>query len=237
MAAASSLSPKGADVAKAGQTWRSVATSVGLVPALAAVSRPTGEPRDAVPAVVGALLGAVFLWLFSRPARQATHGDVSASEPSLSRRSFLLIAGAATVVAATSGVLSRGLINGRVDAEELRAALRLPKPADAASPVPTSVDFEIEGVTPHFTPNAEFYRVDTALTVPNVDSRTWRLRIHGMVDQELSYSFDDLLALPLIERDITLTCVSNEVGGELLGNARWLGVPVRHPSRRGGRVA
>ena len=206
---------------------------LGLVPAVAAVSRPTGEVSDAIPAIVGAAVGAVFLWLFSRsggpslPARRDDGTEAPTNDGSLSRRSFLVVAGAAAVVAATAGVVGRGLINGRIDAEELRAALRLPKPADAAPSVPASVQADVPGVSEYFTPNSEFYRVDTALSVPVVDSRTWRLRIHGMVEQELSYSFDDLLAMPLVERDITLTCVSNEVGGDLVGNARWLGVPVR----------
>lgn len=209
---------------------------LGLVPALSAVTRPTGEPIDAVPALVGAGVGGVFLWLFSRSPKslENTSSENTSSEKpesraagSLSRRSFLMVAGAATVVAATAGVLGRGLANGRVDVEALRAALRLPRPSDAAPTLPASVDLKASGVSPYFTPNEDFYRVDTALSVPRIDSETWRLRIHGMVEQEVSYSFDDLLAMPLVERDITLTCVSNEVGGDLVGHARWLGVPVR----------
>lgn len=203
---------------------------LGLVPAIAAVSRPTGEVLDAVPAVIGAVVGAGFLWMFSRQPGGAASGTTAsdgAVEPGVSRRSFLVLAGVAAAVAATGAVLGRGLISGRLNVEELRAALRLPNPADAAPAVPASVDLGVRGVTPHFTPNADFYRIDTALSVPYVDSDAWRLRIFGMVDQERSYSFADLLAMPLVERDITLTCVSNEVGGELVGNARWLGVPVR----------
>jgi DMSO/TMAO reductase YedYZ molybdopterin-dependent catalytic subunit len=114
-----------------------------------------------------------------------------------------------------------------MDVEALRAALRLPTPADPAPAAPASADLNIDGIPPFITPNADFYRIDTALSVPYVDPDTWRLRIHGMVEQERSYSFDDLLSMPLVERDITLTCVSNEVGGELIGNALWRGVPVR----------
>jgi DMSO/TMAO reductase YedYZ molybdopterin-dependent catalytic subunit len=208
---------------------------LGLVPAVAAVNRPTGRPVDAIPALVGAAVGAGFLWAFSRspaPTRSAIGTEREAAEPgsaqsSLSRRSFLVVAGAAAVVAATAGVLGRGLISGRMDVEALRAALRLPAPADPAPPVPASVNVNVDGVSPFITPNADFYRIDTALAVPYVDPDTWQLRVHGMVGQERSYSFDELLSMPLIERDITLTCVSNEVGGDLIGNARWLGVPVR----------
>jgi DMSO/TMAO reductase YedYZ molybdopterin-dependent catalytic subunit len=84
----------------------------------------------------------------------------------------------------------------------------------------------VAGVTPHVTPNRDFYRVDTALRVPDVPVEGWRLRVHGMVDRELSLTFDDLLDRGVAERRITLTCVSNPVGGEYLGNALWLGVPV-----------
>ena len=85
-------------------------------------------------------------------------------------------------------------------------------------------DPQAVGAASFYTPNADFYRVDTALTVPKVDAGTWSLRISGMVDRPVTLSLDDLLARPLVERDITLTCVSNEVGGPYVGNARWTGV-------------
>lgn len=81
-------------------------------------------------------------------------------------------------------------------------------------------------MTPFTTPNPDFYRVDTALDLPRVTPEEWRLRIHGMVGQEVELDFDDVLGLDLVERMITLTCVSNEVGGELAGNAVWLGYPL-----------
>ncbi len=84
------------------------------------------------------------------------------------------------------------------------------------------------------TPNAEFYRIDTALIVPQVDPADWSLRIHGMVDREVEITWDQLLAMPMQESDVTLACVSNEVGGSLIGNARWLGVPVREMLARAG---
>ena len=84
----------------------------------------------------------------------------------------------------------------------------------------------VEGVSKFVTPNSDFYRIDTALSVPQVPAESWRLKVHGMVDRELEIDFEDLLRRRAIERDITLTCVSNEVGGKLVGNARWLGVPL-----------
>jgi hypothetical protein len=85
----------------------------------------------------------------------------------------------------------------------------------------------VPGLGPFFTPNERFYRVDTALLVPAVMAEDWRLRVHGMVDREITLDFEQLLSRPLIERDITLTCVSNPVGGRYAGNARWIGAPLR----------
>jgi DMSO/TMAO reductase YedYZ molybdopterin-dependent catalytic subunit len=93
--------------------------------------------------------------------------------------------------------------------------------------VPAGAELDIAGITPLFTPNADFYRVDTALTVPSIDPANWSLKISGMVEHDLTLSFQDLVDIGVDEYVITLTCVSNEVGGELVGNARWLGVPIR----------
>jgi DMSO/TMAO reductase YedYZ molybdopterin-dependent catalytic subunit len=93
--------------------------------------------------------------------------------------------------------------------------------------IPEGAELEVPGITPLFTPNSDFYRVDTALTVPTVDPATWRLVIDGMVDKRVELTFDQLVEMGLDEYAITLTCVSNVVGGELVGNAMWLGVPIR----------
>jgi DMSO/TMAO reductase YedYZ molybdopterin-dependent catalytic subunit len=85
----------------------------------------------------------------------------------------------------------------------------------------------VGGLSPYVTPNSDFYRIDTALSVPVIDPDKWSLRIHGMVQNELQISFAELTALPLEEHVATLTCVSNEVGGDLIGNALWLGYPIR----------
>ena len=84
------------------------------------------------------------------------------------------------------------------------------------------------------TPNQDFYRIDTALSIPRIDPANWTLRIHGLVDREVSLSFDELLAEPLVETHLTLTCVSNPVGGDLVGNAKWLGLPVKTLLQRAG---
>jgi DMSO/TMAO reductase YedYZ molybdopterin-dependent catalytic subunit len=93
--------------------------------------------------------------------------------------------------------------------------------------VPAGAELDVPGISPLFTPNTDFYRVDTALTVPSVDPANWRLTIDGMVEKRVELSFQDLVDMRPAEYGVTLTCVSNEVGGNLVGNARWLGVPVR----------
>lgn len=153
----------------------------------------------------------------------------AAADPRLrpSRRTFFLWAGAA----ATAGILAAvvGSIRSTASAgvAAARKALRLPAAATEASPVPLAAELGIPGLARVVTPNDRFYRIDTALIVPEVDPADWRLRVHGMVAEEFELTWDELLALPLQESWTTLACVSNEVGGTLIGNALWLGYPVR----------
>ena len=131
--------------------------------------------------------------------------------------------GAAAVAAGTVG----RLVNSRRgDVTAARAAVDLPAPSSAAEPLPAGTDLKIKDLSPFTTPNKDFYRVDTALVVPRVDPDSWSLKVHGMVEKEIELDFAQLLARDLVERDITLTCVSNEVGGKYAGNARWLGAPL-----------
>ncbi|MEP6599602.1 MAG: molybdopterin-dependent oxidoreductase [Actinomycetota bacterium] len=141
------------------------------------------------------------------------------------RRTFL-IAGAATAgVAAVAGSAGRTLQRVRFDASGSRAAVKVPKPVVSARPLPAGVDLGKSGV-PFVTSNADFYRVDTAISVPQLDAQTWQLTIGGKVDTKMTLSFDDLLRRPLIERYITLICVSNEVGDRYVSTAKFLGVPL-----------
>ncbi|HEY9365210.1 MAG TPA: molybdopterin-dependent oxidoreductase, partial [Agromyces sp.] len=109
----------------------------------------------------------------------------------------------------------------------VRNALRLPAPAVAASAVPSGAELALPGLARVVTPNDSFYRIDTALIVPEIDPADWSLRITGMVERDVTITWDELLALPLEESYTTLACVSNEVGGSLIGNAKWLGYPIR----------
>jgi DMSO/TMAO reductase YedYZ molybdopterin-dependent catalytic subunit len=149
------------------------------------------------------------------------------------RRRFLIAGAGAAAVAAVAGGVGDKLL-GRFSVASSRAAVRLPAPAVRAPAVPAGTELRIPGLTPFFTSNSSFYRVDTDLVLPQVAPETWTLRIDGMVDHELDISFAELLKMPLTETDITLVCVSNSVGGTYNGNARWLGVPLAGLLRRAG---
>jgi DMSO/TMAO reductase YedYZ molybdopterin-dependent catalytic subunit len=147
----------------------------------------------------------------------------SALEPrGPARRRFLTASGLAVVTAAAGALAGRELIT-RHDVGAARAAVRFPKPAVPAPPLPPGSNLNIPGLSSFITPDSSFYRVDTALLLPEVDPATWQLRIHGMVQREVVLTFDELLRRPLIEDYLTLTCVSNPVGGPYVGNALWLG--------------
>ena len=208
----------------------------GLAAAAALTDRAAsaGVGLRLVPVTVLVVVGLVLLVLMLRalgaplgrtgPLTPGPTGTVPSPHPRPDRRTFLLAAVAAGGVAVAGAVVSR--VYGGLAATASRAGITLPRPAEPALPVPDGVDVGVEGVTPHLTGNDTFYRVDTALQVPDVPVDSWRLRVHGMVEQELDLSYDDLLQRGLVERRITLTCVSNPVGGDLLGTAAWLGVPV-----------
>ncbi len=144
--------------------------------------------------------------------------------PAPSRRLFLQLSAAAAAGGAVLGYLGH-LFGQLSNVNSAREAIRakLPSPSGRpASPIPGS---DVAGL-PYVTPNDVFYRIDTALVVPKVDPADWTLTIGGRVGKPLQLSFDDLLRRPMIERFITLACVSNEIGGDLIGNASWLGVPI-----------
>jgi DMSO/TMAO reductase YedYZ molybdopterin-dependent catalytic subunit len=144
------------------------------------------------------------------------------------RRRFLVAAMATGAVAAAGGVVTRVFGDAAAAGSRTEFASNLTTliPAEKAPPIPNGTDLGVRGVTPYITRNGDFYRIDTALTVPDVPADTWTLRIHGDVEEELELSFEDLLGMRLVERRITMTCVSNEVGGELIGTATWIGVPM-----------
>ncbi|MGR6322096.1 molybdopterin-dependent oxidoreductase [Micromonospora soli] len=249
---------------------------------VAALTRPGAGPAAALPALVGAALGGLTLWLLLagplapdlwswspptpagsgapagpagptapaapaeptsagpvggpevRPGEPAPIGARAAGRPGErgdeadqeGRRRFLTGAGALLGAAAVAGLGGHWLA-GRRGVSAARQSVTLPTPSAAAPAAPAGADLSLAQLAPYVTPNSGFYRIDTALVVPQVDPATWRLRIHGRVRNPIELSFADLLARPMVERYVTLACVSNEVGGDLIGNARWLGVPIK----------
>ena len=196
---------------------------LGTVGATAAATRPESRFLDPLPSVAGAAAGAVALALMLRPL---TEHDPDAPLADDSRRQVLVSMLAAGAVAVVSGTFGRLVTRRREGVTASRAAVRLPAPVTAAGPLPRGADLPVDGLSPFTTPNDDFYRIDTALVVPQVRTEDWSLRVHGLVDRELRLSWRDLLAREMVEADITLTCVSNEVGGPYVGNARWQGAPL-----------
>jgi len=148
------------------------------------------------------------------------------------RRMFLLSAAGFVAVAATTAAGGRTL-RSRFSASSSRKNVTLPAPAVPLAPAAPAVTSTVPGISSFYTSNANFYRIDTAVEVPQVSAASWQLRIHGMVDHEVRLSFDDVLARTLVGEDVILTCVSNTVGGSLTGTARWLGARLKDLRRSG----
>ena len=170
-------------------------------------------------AVLWLLLGAALPVVPSAPAEPRSPAGGGMAD----RRRFLGFAAAAVLVGG-SGAYGGRVLAARKRIDEIRQAIRIPRPARRAPAAPPGAALDIPGLTPLYVPNEDFYRIDTALIVPQVDPADWSLEVRGMVDRPFTLTYAELLALPHVEADVTLSCVSNEVGGGLVGNARWQGV-------------
>ena len=215
---------------------------MGAVIVAAVVTRSGVKPLDAIPTVIGTVAGLIALrFLVTRLWRMRQWPDMDSDlaakdpdRPATSRRAFFAATGvtaAASAIAATGGRL---LSAARSNVAQARESLQLPAAAKPAPPVPAGVQSMAPGVTPWLTPNNDFYRIDTALSVPEINAQDWELRVHGLVDREIRLTFQDLLDADLIESHVSLTCVSNPVGGNLAGNAKWLGMPIREVLKMAG---
>ncbi|GAA3552345.1 molybdopterin-dependent oxidoreductase [Amycolatopsis ultiminotia] len=198
-------------------------SAFGVVGIAAVLSRPSLPVVAVLAPVASTFVGVgIFLLLHrisSRVAQRGTDGHRRGTP----RRAFLL--GGAGVVVGTGLVGGAGqLIGSARDAAASRAAVGKLVPARRAPAIPADADFEKLGTPPFITPNARFYRVDTALSVPQVRAEEWTLRIHGMVERERTYRYSDIRDRALIERTITMTCVSNEVGGDYVSTSNFIGV-------------
>ncbi|CUR54871.1 Oxidoreductase, molybdopterin binding protein [metagenome] len=195
---------------------------VGLAGA-AALNRPTSSFADVLPSVLAGVVGVAVLGglcRLSRPAASpSSAGAAVDSAPGTTRRPLLIATGLAGLAAAMGGG-GQWLIRLKARPEDVT----IPAAADPAPAFPQGLETRIKGISSLRTPTDSFYRIDTSLITPTVSVDGWTLTIDGDVENQLEFTFDELAAMPLIERDITLTCVSNEVGGPYVGGARWLGV-------------
>jgi DMSO/TMAO reductase YedYZ molybdopterin-dependent catalytic subunit len=189
---------------------------------LAAVMAQRGAAVvDVLPVVVG-----LVTWVFVHSAltdalhREQDRPDLQSRE----RRVFLVVAGVVSAAAVGIAVAGRFVGAGRRHVEESRRLLRIPGVTRREAPPATSVG--LRGVAPWQTPNEDFYRIDTALSTPQVDVGAWELAITGLVARPFTVTYDELVEMATTEDTVTLSCVSNEVGGNLVGNAVWQGVPL-----------
>jgi DMSO/TMAO reductase YedYZ molybdopterin-dependent catalytic subunit len=211
--------------------------ALGAVGAFVAITRPESHATDVIPSLIGGAAGVAALVLLVRAgepqvilagaAQRARGGYRGTGEPDVvgtNRRKFLLAGLSAAGAAVVAGVAGQVLSRQRFNVTGSRSAVTLPPPVQKAPPPQPGAELNnIAGISPFYTPNAAFYRVDTAPVVPQLTTANWQLRIHGMVDKPTTINFDDLMKRPQIQRDITIVCVSESVGGGYIGNARWQG--------------
>ena len=209
---------------------------IGIIGGFAVLTRPAPTLGKLLPTIVGTAVSIAVLWyLGPKPVRSRpdgnSHGDAHPDPQGetelvgLDRRTFMFRLATIGSVAVIAGGFGR-LLQRRFDVGSERAQVALPNAASSET-LAADTELGVEGIAPFVTPNPDFYRIDTALVVPQVSKDSWTLTIDGLVDNPLKLTFDDLLARPQVERYITLSCVSNPVGGDLVGNALWQGVLLR----------
>ncbi|NUS36255.1 MAG: molybdopterin-dependent oxidoreductase [Pseudarthrobacter sp.] len=205
-------------------TGAALAGLFGLAGAAAVLTRAQATPAALSLPIVAALIAAFLLRFLIKKLKAWRAEPAPDGQP---RRSFLqalAITGTASAVGGAAAGMWRG---AAIAVSDARGRLSLPPAASPAPAIPSGAEAGVAGLQPLVTPNPDFYRIDTALSVPSVNPDEWTLKVTGMVDREVRLTFAELLAKPLLERHITIACVSNGVGGDLIGNARWLGWPVR----------
>lgn len=202
-------------------TGTSILVALVALAGAAVLHRPLSRPIDVVPTLVAAAVGpAALLWMNRLVRHPVELSPEPTPQAAPSRRSVLFGAGVAVAVAALAAGGGQWIVKVRSRISDLV----LPRPGQQLATLPVGLESQHPGISSFQTANSAFYRVDTKLAVPIVDHNSWALTIDGDVAHKLRFSYDDLLAMDLVERDITMTCVSNEVGGKLLGSARWTGV-------------
>ena len=192
----------------------------GAIGMLAVATRPHAGSLDLLPTLVGTAAGLWALSFLRQRGARGSHGTT------VDRRRFLLGGAGLTVAGITAAALGQSLGQGARQAAQSRSAVRLPTGVRPVV-IPADAQLPVQGITPYIMPNGDFYRIDTALVVPQLDAAGWSLRVHGMVEREVTIDWATLLTKPMQDSLVTLMCVSNEVGGDLTGNAVWTGWPVR----------
>ena len=215
--------------------------ALAVITALPAAMQSGASGLQSLPSLLGAGAATAGYLLLTRNRQPVASRETAglapttppAGVPWLSRRQVLL--GSASLLACAAGAyaIGRDGLGKLYSAAASRAAVRLPRPA-SRTPQVAGTGFDTPGLAPYITPASDFYRVDTALVVPQLSTDSYTLTVHGMAERPAIFSFRDLLDMPLIERPITMVCVSNPVGGPYVGNARWLGVPMAHLLERVG---
>ncbi|SPM32050.1 molybdopterin-dependent oxidoreductase [Mycobacterium terramassiliense] len=200
-----------------------VIAAAGVLGCLAVLSRPGATALDTIPTLAGAACGVAALRVLTRRLRPAAEdgGAADGAGPDAGRRRLLGygLLGFGVISGVAGAVITRLVHSVAAD----RTTFALPRPRIPAPPIPADVQPSGVALPKFVTPSANFYRVDTALVVPQLSRGDWRLRIHGMVDHEATYSFGDLARFDLVETVTTLTCVSNPVGGNLISTGVWTG--------------
>ena len=201
--------------------------ALGIIVSLCVITRAGATFTDIIPTLVGTGAGLAALRWMVVSLRGRSKKLESSSDSAPSRRTFFVASGTTAALAASAAYAGKALSGIRSKINATRDSIKAPKPFSAAPALPANVKAPVDGTVPWLTPNKDFYRIDTALSVPQIDVNSWEIRVHGMVENEFTMTFQELLDSELVERHITLTCVSNPVGGNLAGNAKWMGYPLR----------
>ncbi|MFM8773180.1 MAG: molybdopterin-dependent oxidoreductase [Actinomycetota bacterium] len=209
----------------------------GVVGAVAALLRPVDSLLAPIPALAAGLSAALaFLLMMRLSTREVVTVIDDApgrSEMVVDRRGVLIGMGGVAFVGAAAFAGARSITN-QASAVASRISTLLPAPVEVLAPLPAAVQAPVADMTPCVTPSADFYRIDTAVIVPQVDAKDWVLTFDGMVRRPFTITYAELVEMPMVERDVTIMCVSNPIGGDLIGTARWLGTPLMPLLERAG---
>ena len=203
-----------------GRQRRAIATVATMV-ALASISALFNANSNLLSVIPALAAGGTTIWVLRALKMRSTAG--AEENESMNRRGLLKSVGL-VAIGSVGAVVVGNYLRSHASAQLQRLTIVLPKALKFLPPPPPDPALTIPGLSRLFTPNNEFYRIDTAITVPNVNLESWRLRIDGMVANPREFTYKELTDRPVFQLDDTIACVSNEVGGTLVGNARWLGI-------------